>query len=78
MKNFVKSEQGKVLYWIIGIVVVIIYAFILLPPLYATWNKLDPMIMGFPFMVAMSFIMMVILSVCLLLLYKIQKERGEL
>ena len=42
MKDFVKSDSGKSLYWIIGIIVVIIFAFILLPPLYATWNTPVP------------------------------------
>lgn len=78
MKDFVKSDSGKSLYWIIGIIVFIIFAFILLPPLYATWNRIDPFIFGFPFSVAMSFIMMMVLSICLVLLYQIQRVRGEL
>lgn len=78
MKNFVQSEKGKILYWIIGIISGIIFAFILFPPLFSTWNKIDPMIFGFPFVIAMSFILMFILAICLLLLYRIQKERGEL
>ena len=78
MKDFVKSDSGKSLYWIIGIIVVIIFAFILLPPLYATWNRIDPFIFGFPFSVSMSFIMMMVLSICLVLLYQIQRVRGEL
>jgi len=78
MIDFIKSDKGKILYWIIGIIVAVIFAFVLLPPLYATWNRIDPLVCGIPFAFFMDFLFMLILAVCLVLLYQIQRIRGEL
>ena len=78
MTEFIKSDKGKCLYWIIGIFVAIIFAFILLPPLYALWNRVDPLVCGIPFSIFMCFIFMLVLAICLVLLYQIQRIRGEL
>lgn len=78
MREFVESEQGKICYWILGILAVIIWCFVLIPPLYATWNKATPLICGIPFSVVMSFVIMLALAIILCLLYHVQKIRKEL
>lgn len=49
MIEFIKSDRGKYLYWILGIIAAGCFAIIMLPPLYQYWNKLDPMVLGLPF-----------------------------
>lgn len=78
MKDFVASEKGKICYWILGILAVIIWCFVLIPPLYATWNKATPLICGIPFSVVMCFLIMLALAIILALLYQVQKIRKEL
>lgn len=78
MKEFVKSEKGKCLYWIIGIVVGLIYAFILVPPLFGIVNKIDPTVFGWPLIAFMELLFAIVLSVALVLVYWVQKVRGEL
>ena len=78
MIDFIKSDKGKILYWIIGIFVALIFAFVLLPPLYATWNRVDPLVCGIPFAFFMCFVFLLVLAICLVLLYQIQRIRGEL
>ncbi len=78
MKDFIRSENGKIVYWIIGIISAVIFAFILIPSLFSTINKLEPMIMGVPFLFFMEFLLGMILAAMLALLYWVQKVRGEL
>ncbi len=78
MKDFIRSENGKIVYWLIGIIACIIFAVILVPPLFSTINKLDPVIMGIPFLEFMEFLLGIVLAILLVLLYWVQKVRGEL
>ncbi|MCG8484683.1 MAG: hypothetical protein MJA31_15325 [Clostridia bacterium] len=78
MKEFVKSDNGKILYWIIGIIATIVFAFILIPSLFSTINKIEPLIVGVPYLIFMEFLLGMILAALLVLLYWVQKVRGEL
>ncbi len=78
MKDFIRSEKGKVCYWVLGILAVIIWCFVLIPPLYSVWNKALPLICGIPFSVVMTFLFMLALAIILCLLYQVQKIRKEL
>lgn len=78
MVEFIKSDRGAILYWIIGVFVVVLFAFILVPPLFSVINKVEPFILGFPFSVVMFFIIAMALATLLVLLYHIQNIRGEL
>ena len=79
MKDFVKSEKGKIMYWIIGIISTVIFAIILVPSWFdACVNKVDPFICGVPFFAFMEFILLLILACMLALLHWVQDVRGEL
>ena len=78
MKDFIRSKNGKMVYWLIGIISSIIFAFILIPSLFSTINKMDPVIMGIPYFFFMEFFLGMILAILLVLLYWVQKVRGEL
>lgn len=78
MRDFIKSERGTILYWIIGVIVIILFAIILIPSLFSFINKVDPFILGFPFSVFSFFVIAMVLAALLAVLYQIQKIRGEL
>jgi uncharacterized membrane protein YhhN len=78
MKEFIKSERGVVLYWIIGVIVIILFSIVLIPPLFNLINKVDPFILGFPFSVFSFFVISMVLAALLAALYYIQNIRGEL
>jgi uncharacterized membrane protein YhhN len=78
MKEFIKSERGVILYWIIGIIVIVLFAFVLIPPLFSLINKVEPFVLGFPFSVFIFFVISMVLAALLVFLYYIQNVRGEL
>ena len=78
MKEFIRSERGKSLYWIIGILAAVLFAIILLPPLFSLVNKPDPLVLGFPFSVFWFFVIAMVQGGLVTFLYYIQKVRGEL
>lgn len=78
MKEFIKSERGVILYWIIGIIVIVLFAFVLIPPLFSLINKVEPFVLGFPFSVFIFFVIPMVLAALLVFLYYIQNVRGEL
>jgi len=78
MKDFIVSERGKIFYWIIGILLAFSFCMILFPPLFSLINKVEPFILGIPFLVFMEFIFGMFIALLLVLLYWVQKIRGEL
>lgn len=78
MKEFIRSEKGKSLYWIVGIIAAILFAIVLLPPLFSLINRVEPFILGFPFSVFMFFVIAMVQGGLLTFLYYIQKVRGEI
>lgn len=79
MREFVKSDKGKIMYWIIGIISAIVFAIILVPPLFnALVNKVNPFILGVPYYAFMEVLLLFILSCMLALLHWVQEVRGEL
>lgn len=79
MQAFIKSERGKLLYWIIGIVATVVFSIFLVPPLFdLVIDRVDPFILGMPYTVFMHLVLWVILAANLSALYWVQKIRGEL
>jgi hypothetical protein len=78
MEKFIKSEKGKMLYWIIGIITVILFAIVLIPSLFSYINRADIMFLNIPFSIFMYFVICMVLAFLLMFLYHIQNIRGEL
>jgi len=78
MREFIKSERGKVLYIIITILAIVVFSIILIPPLFQLINKLDPVIIGLSLFAFMELLLGLILAVLLVSLFWIQSIRGEL
>lgn len=73
-----QSGKPKTVYWIIGIVVVVVFAFLLVPPLFNLINRVDPWVIGLPFFAFMELVGGLIIAAMLVLLYAVQNRRGEL
>ena len=73
-----QSGKPKTVYWIIGIVVVVVFAFLLVPPLFNLINRVDPWVIGLPFFAFMELVCGLIIAAMLVLLYAVQNRRGEL
>lgn len=78
MSDNLVEKKGKSVYWVIGVLVAIAYLFVLVPPLFALVNRVEPFVLGFPFSAFMIFILGLFIAVMLVLLYAIQNRRGEL
>ena len=73
-----ETGKSKAVYWIIGIVVIVVFAFLLVPPLFSLINRVEPWVVGLPFFAFMELVCGLIISAMLVLLYGVQKRRGEL
>jgi hypothetical protein len=73
-----ETGKPKTIYWIIGIVVVVVFSFLLVPPLFALINRVEPWVVGLPFFAFMELVSGLIIAAMLVLLYSVQKRRGEL
>jgi len=78
MKAFIQSERGRIMYWLIGIITVLIFAFILIPPLFQIINRVEPIVLSLPFFIFIEMVLGLTLSCMLVLLYWVQQVRGEL
>ena len=73
-----KAGKSKTIYWVIGIVVVVVFLFLLVPPLFGLINRVEPWVMGLPFFAFMELVSGFIIAAMLVLLYSVQNRRGEL
>lgn len=79
MKEFIKSDRGKILYWILGAVAVCDFSIFLIPPLFnLIVNKIDPFVLGMPWTVFMQIVLWIIFAANLNCIYFVQKIRGDL
>jgi len=72
------SKRKGTLSTVIGVLVVIAYLFVLVPPLFKLVNRVEPFVLGFPFSAFMIFVLGLFIAAMLVLLYEIQNRRGEL
>lgn len=79
MVEFIKSAKGKVLYWIIWISAGVIFVLFNIPALFdVVFNRVEPFIMGMPYIVFMQLTFWIILWLLMVALYWVQNIRGEL
>jgi len=78
MSDKAVKKKGNAVYWVIGVLVVIAYLFVLVPPLFKLVNRVEPFVLGFPFSAFMIFVLGLFIAAMLVLLYEIQNRRGEL
>lgn len=79
MKEFVKSDRGKIMYWVVGIIAVCDFSIFLIPQLFdLIVDRIEPYVFGMPWVVFMQIVLWVIFAANMNLLYWVQKVRGEL
>ncbi len=79
VKEFVQSDKGKICYWFIWGTIIIISIIFLVPPIFdAVVNKVDPFVLGMPWIAFMQILLWVILSAALFALFWVQNWRDEL
>ena len=79
MVDYIKSDKGKNLYWVIGILTTIIFLIFLIPSLFdLVINKIYPVVFGMPYVVFMQALLWIILWLLMVCLYWVQRLRGEL
>lgn len=79
MKEFIRSDKGRIAYWILGIIAACDFSIFLIPPLYnLIVNRIDPFVLGMPWIVFMQIVLWVIFAANMNCLYWVQKIRGEL